>query len=124
MPYVITDSVTAEFIKYAANCFLATKITYAQEIRKAARRIGAHYEDVVRAVSLDPRIGPGDEWSLDRLDDHCLPKDLEAFVSLLRGWRADSRLLETVLHLKDEPLQGRPVAARKRVPPQASRQRK
>ncbi len=124
VPYIITDSVTAEFIKYAANCFLATKITYAQEIRKAARRIGAHYEDVVRAVSLDPRIGPGDEWSLDRLDDHCLPKDLEAFISLLRSWRADSRLLETVNDLKDEPLRGRQVAARKMTPPQRDHQRK
>ncbi len=102
--YVVTDSVTAEFIKYAANCFLATKITYAQELRKAARRIGAHYDEVVRAVSLDPRIGGGDEWFLDRLDDHCLPKDLEAFVSLLRGWRTDRRLLETIRHLKDEAL--------------------
>ena len=102
--YVVTDSVTAEFIKYAANCFLATKITYAQEIRKAARGIGAHHEDVVRAVGLDPRIGPGDEWFLDGLTDECLPKDLEAFVSLLRGWRADSRLLETVRQLKDERL--------------------
>ncbi|KKL72720.1 hypothetical protein LCGC14_2082100 [marine sediment metagenome] len=104
LPYVITDSVTAEFIKYVANCLLATKIRYAMEIRKAANRIGAHYEDVVRAAGLDPRIGPGDEWFLDALDDHCLPKDLEAFVSLLRTWRTDSRLLETVLQLKDESL--------------------
>jgi UDPglucose 6-dehydrogenase len=124
VPYVITDSVTAEFIKYVANCFLATKITYAQEIRKATQHIGTHYEDVVRAVGLDPRIGQGDEWFLDGLNDECLPKDLEAFISLLRSWRTDSRLLETVLNLKDEPLRGRPVAARKRVPPQASRQRK
>ncbi len=104
VPYVITDSVTAEFIKYAANCFLATKITYAQEIRKAAHRIGAHYEDVVRAAALDPRIGPGDEWFLDGLDDECLPKDLEAFVSLLRSWRTDRRLLETTLKLRNERL--------------------
>ncbi len=102
--YVVTDSVTAEFIKYAANCFLATKITYAQEIRTAARRIGAHYDDVVRAIGLDPRIGPGDEWFLDGLNDECLPKDLEAFISLLRSWRTDRRLLETVRQLKDEPL--------------------
>ena len=124
VPYVITDSVTAEFIKYVANSFLATKITYAQEIRKATQHIGTHYEDVVRAVGLDPRIGPGDEWFLDSLNDECLPKDLEAFISLLRSWRTDSRLLETVHDLKDERLRGRPVAARKRVPPQASRQRK
>ncbi len=107
VPYVITDSVTAEFIKYAANCFLATKIAYAQEIRKATHHIGTHYEDVVRAVGLDPRIGPGDEWFLDGLNDECLPKDLEAFISLLRSWRTDSRLLETVHDLKDEPLRSR-----------------
>lgn len=105
--YVVTDSVTAELIKYAANCFLATKITYAQEIRRAAQRIGAHYEDVVRAVGLDPRIGGGDEWFLDGLNDECLPKDLEAFISILRSWRADRRLLETVRQLKDEPLRAR-----------------
>ena len=124
VPYVITDSVTAEFIKYVANSFLATKITYAQEIRKATQHIGTHYEDVVRAVGLDPRIGPGDEWFLDSLNDECLPKDLEAFISLLRSWRTDSRLLETIHDLKEERLRGRAVAARKRVPPQASRQRK
>ncbi len=104
VPYVITDSVTAEFIKYAANCFLATKITYAMEIRKAALRIGVHYDDVVRAVGLDPRIGPGDEWFLDGLNDECLLKDLEAFISLLRSWRTNRRLLETVRQLKGEPL--------------------
>lgn len=107
VPYVITDSVTAELIKYVANCFLATKIMYAREIRKAARRIGAHYEDIVRAAALDPRIGPGDEWFLDGLNDECLPKDLEAFVSLLRDWRTDRRLLETVLQLKSKPLADR-----------------
>ena len=116
VPYIITDSVTAEFIKYVANCFLATKIRYAQEIRKAAHRIGAHYEEVARAVSLDPRIGGGDEWFLEGLDDECLPKDLEAFVSFLRGLRSDRQLLETVLQLKDERLDRprRPVVTRYR----------
>ncbi|MFB3052885.1 MAG: hypothetical protein ACE1ZT_03355 [Dehalococcoidia bacterium] len=124
VPYVITDSVTAEFIKYVANSFLATKVTYAQEIRKATQHIGTHYEDVVRAVGLDPRIGPGDEWFLDSLNDECLPKDLEAFVSVLRSWRTDSRLLETVHDLKDDPLRGRQGAARRMAPPQGHHQRK
>ncbi len=124
VPYVITDSVTAEFIKYAANCFLATKITYAQEIRKAAYHIGTHYEDVVRAVGLDPRIGQGDEWFLDGLNDECLPKDLEAFISVLHSWRTDSRLLEKVHDLKDEPLRGRLGAADRMAPPQGHHQRK
>lgn len=104
VPYVVTDSVSAEFIKYVANCFLATKISYAREVRRAAERIGAHYEDVVRAVGLDPRIGAGDEWFLQSLDDECLPKDLEAFVALLRDWRTDGRLLEAVLQLKHRTL--------------------
>ena len=100
--YVVTDSVTAELIKYVANCFLATKITYALEIREAARRIGANYDDIARGVGLDPRIGSGEEWFLGGLNDECLPKDLDAFISILRSWHADSRLLEAVRQLKDE----------------------
>ncbi|MFQ6019923.1 MAG: hypothetical protein ACE5KW_04125 [Dehalococcoidia bacterium] len=106
VPYVVTDSLTAEFIKYVANCFLATKISYAREIRTAARRLGAHYDDVVQAVGLDPRIGSGDEWWLEGLRDECLLKDLSAFVKLLRGWRSDGRLLTTVLASQDMDLAG------------------
>lgn len=104
VPYVATDSVTAEFIKYAANCFLATKIFYGRLIRKAAQRLGADYEDVVRSLALDPRIGGGEEWWLEGLRDECLPKDLTAFVNLLRRWRTERRLLETVLEIKNEDL--------------------
>lgn len=104
VPHVVTDSVTAEFIKYAANCFLAAKILYGRVIRKAAQRLGADYEDVVRSLALDPRIGGGEEWWLEGLRDECLPKDLTAFVNLLRRWRAERRLLETVLEIKNEDL--------------------
>jgi len=102
--YVVTDSVTAEFIKYAANCFLATKILYGRLIRKAAQRLGADYEDVVRSLALDSRIGGGEEWWLESLQDECLPKDLTAFVNLLRRWRTERRLLETALEIKNEGL--------------------
>lgn len=101
VPYVLTDSVTAEFIKYAANCFLATKVLYGRPIRKAAQRLGVDYEDVVRALALDPRIGGGEEWWLEGLRDECLPKDLTAFVSLLRRWRTERRLLETLLEIEN-----------------------
>lgn len=104
VPYLVTDSLTAEFIKYAANCFLATKITYAAEIRRTAERIGADYGEIVRALSLDPRIGGGDEWWLSGVLDECLPKDLEAFVNLLRGWQTDRQLLETILRIRDRDL--------------------
>ncbi len=99
VPYLVTDSVTAEVIKYAANCFLATKILYAREIRAVAQRIGADYDEVVRALSLDPRIGGGEEWWLTGLHDECLPKDLDAFVNLLQSWQIDTELLETVSQL-------------------------
>ncbi len=104
VPYVVTDSVTAEFMKYAANCFLATKILYGRLIRKAAQRLGARYEDIVRGLALDPRIGVGEEWWLEGLRDECLPKDLTAFVNLLRRWRTERRLLEIVLDIKNEDL--------------------
>jgi len=99
VPYLVTDSVTAEFIKYAANAFLATKIVFGREIREASERIGANHHDVVKAMSLDPRIGGGEEWWLDGLYDECLPKDLDAFITWLRGWDVDRELLETVSQL-------------------------
>lgn len=102
VPYIVTDSITAELIKYIANSFLSVKISYAHQIRRAAARLGADYDEVVRAVGLDPRIGSGDEWFLDRLDDECLPKDLRAFVSLLRSWNTERWLLEAVLAHEEE----------------------
>jgi UDPglucose 6-dehydrogenase len=101
IPYLVTDSLTAEFIKYAANCFLATKITYAAEIRRAAEAVGARYADAVKALALDPRIGDGEEWWIGQVADECLPKDLDAFVHLLGDWKSDHRLLNRVLEIND-----------------------
>ncbi len=99
VPYLVTDSITAEFIKYTANAFLATKIVFGREIREAAERIGANHHDVVKAMSLDPRIGGGEEWWLDGLYDECLPKDLDAFITWLRSREIDRELLQTVSQL-------------------------
>ena len=99
VPCLVTDSVTAEFIKYAANAFLATKIVFGREIRVAAQRLGIDYHDVVRAMSLDPRIGGGEEWWLEGLHDECLPKDLVGFITWLRSRQIDRELLETVSKL-------------------------
>ncbi len=104
VPYLVTDSLTAEFIKYAANCFLATKILYARELRRAAKRLGVSFGDVVMALGLDPRIGGGEEWWLEGLQDECLPKDLEAFVHFLRSRGIERELLETLLRLRDSTL--------------------
>lgn len=86
-PFVLTDSMTAELIKYASNVYLAAKISYAHEIWEAALRLSADYEAIREAMGLDPRIGPGDELAVDPdhlgFDDECLPKDLTAFATFL-----------------------------------------
>jgi len=84
---IITDSITAEMIKYASNCFLAMKITYANEIFDACNALGVDYEQVRQGMSLDPRIGDSDELDINPngrgFRDECLPKDLDAFISFL-----------------------------------------
>lgn len=84
---IITDSSTAEMIKYAANCFLAMKITYANEIFDACNALGVNYEQVRQGISLDPRIGDGDELVVNPnsrgFRDECLPKDLDAFIGFM-----------------------------------------
>ncbi|HEY8490679.1 MAG TPA: hypothetical protein VIO14_06770 [Dehalococcoidia bacterium] len=95
-PFVVTDSVSAELIKYAANAFLATKIAYAHEVWAAAQRLGADYGAVSTALGLDPRIGAGEELVVDPDDpgfsDECLPKDLAAFVTFLAELGLPARL--------------------------------
>ncbi len=56
-PLVVTSRRGAEMIKYAANCFLALKITYINEIANLCEEVGADVEDVARGIGLDPRIG-------------------------------------------------------------------
>lgn len=89
--FVLTDSRTAEMIKYAANVFLALKISYMHEIWDACRALEIDYEVVRRGLALDPRIGDGEaNEELDvrpaqlGFDDECLPKDLAAFIGFLR----------------------------------------
>ena len=57
-PIMFTDRRTAELIKYASNAFLATKITFINEIADLSEKIGANVQDVARGMGLDKRIGP------------------------------------------------------------------
>lgn len=90
--FVLTDTRTAEMIKYAANTFLALKISFMHEVWDACQILGIDYAVVKRGLELDPRIGDGEaneELTVqpDRLgfDDECLPKDLAAFTSFLQN---------------------------------------
>jgi len=106
-PKIRTDLRSAEMIKYAANVFLATKISYANEIANMCVRFGIDSEPVLKAAGLDPRIGslflkPGLGFG-----GSCLPKDVKALRDKARAEKYDSKLLASLLSINDrQPLEG------------------
>jgi nucleotide sugar dehydrogenase len=93
---VITDVRTAETVKYAANAFLATKISFMNEVAHLADAVGADVTDVARAMGLDPRIGAqflgaGVGWG-----GSCFGKDLSALAGTARRYGIEPAILEAV----------------------------
>ncbi len=100
-PKLITDIVSAQVIKYAANSFLATKISFANMIANLCEKIGANGTDVLKGIGYDPRIGdkflkPGIGFG-----GSCFPKDLSAFISILKKYEQDSSLLQSTLQINN-----------------------
>ena len=100
-PIVFTSIETAELIKYAANAFLAMKITFINEIADLCEKTKADVHDVARGIGLDVRIGrkflhPGPGYG-----GSCFPKDTVAFVRTAQDYGAPSRLIETVIAVND-----------------------
>ena len=85
-----TDVGTAQFIKYMANCFFATKVSFMNEMRQAANKLGADWSQVMDGFISDGRIGnshldvPGHDGSLG-FGGKCFPKDLNAFINLFES---------------------------------------
>jgi UDPglucose 6-dehydrogenase len=77
-PCVVTDITSAEMIKYAANAFLATKISFINEIAMLCDRISASIDDVVKGISLDPRIGGSFLRAGVGYGGSCFPKDVDS----------------------------------------------
>jgi len=101
-PIVFTGIKTAELIKYAANTFLATKITFINEISDICEKIGADVHDVAKGIGLDGRIGnkflhPGPGYG-----GSCFPKDTLAFVRIARQSGSPSRIVEAVVDINDK----------------------
>ena len=88
-PWVVTDFTTAEMIKYAANAFLATKISFVNEIANLCDLVGADIDGVAGGMELDPRIGPAFLRAGIGYGGSCFPKDVEALRLLSRdnGYR-------------------------------------
>ena len=79
-PYVVTSNETAEIIKYANNSFLATKITFINEIADLCENIGAEVETVAKAIGLDGRIGPKFLHPGPGYGGSCFPKDVKSLI--------------------------------------------
>jgi UDPglucose 6-dehydrogenase len=92
--WLVTTINSAELIKHASNSFLAVKISYANMVADLAEKLGADIEEVVRAVGMDPRIGPSFFHAGIGFGGFCLPKDLQAFVHLAEKSGVDFSMLK------------------------------
>ncbi len=96
-PVLFTTLETAELIKYAANCFLATKITFINEIADLCERLGADVQDVAKGIGLDGRIGRYFLHAGPGFGGSCFPKDTAAFIRIAEEAGAPSQIVEAVL---------------------------
>lgn len=100
-PFVITNVATAELIKYASNAFLATKISFINEIANICERIGGDVQVVSRAMGLDGRIGSKFLHAGPGFGGSCFPKDTLALVNISRDVGEPSRIVEAVVDVND-----------------------
>jgi UDPglucose 6-dehydrogenase len=100
-PIVYTGRRTAELIKYAANAFLATKITFINEIADLCEQVGADVQEVARGIGLDNRIGGKFLHAGPGYGGSCFPKDTLALVKTGQDYGAPLRIVETVVAVND-----------------------
>ena len=100
-PIMYTGRRTAELIKYAANAFLATKITFINEIADLAERVGADVQEVARGIGLDNRIGSKFLHAGPGFGGSCFPKDTRALVKTAQDHGVPLRIVEAVLTVND-----------------------
>ncbi len=98
-PFVVTSLEAAELTKYAANAFLATKISFINEIANLCDRVGCDVHDVARAIGMDRRIGnkflhPGPGYG-----GSCFPKDTSALATVAREFGCDSLIVDAVMEV-------------------------
>jgi UDPglucose 6-dehydrogenase len=100
-PLLFTSRETAELIKYAANAFLATKITFINEMADICERVGANVQDVARGMGLDGRIGSKFLHAGPGYGGSCFPKDALALIRTAGEVGAPSRIVEAVAGAND-----------------------
>lgn len=98
---VVTDIKSAELIKHASNSFLATKISFINNVARVCDAVGADIEQVAKGMGLDPRIGPSFLSAGIGFGGFCFPKDLAAFLHMAGSVGQDFPLLQEVLNVNE-----------------------
>ncbi len=123
-PLVFTSFKTAELVKYASNSFLATRISFANEMSRICEKLDVDVDEVMAAVGMDKRIGPHFLKAGPGFGGSCLPKDVKALVAEFRSHNISALLLDSVLRVNEGqklrivemlksvigPLQGKKIA--------------
>jgi UDPglucose 6-dehydrogenase len=104
-PFVITSVEGAELTKYAANAFLATKISFINEIANLCERVGCDVHDVARAIGMDRRIGSKFLHPGPGFGGSCFPKDTRALSVIGREYDSPMRIVEAVVEVNDRQRQ-------------------
>jgi UDPglucose 6-dehydrogenase len=100
-PILYTGRRTAEMIKYAANAFLATKVTFINEIAELCEKVGADVQEVARGIGLDNRIGSKFLHAGPGYGGSCFPKDVRALIKTAQDYDVPMRILEAVESVND-----------------------
>ncbi|ABY32057.1 UDP-glucose dehydrogenase family protein [Methylorubrum extorquens] len=101
-PILLSGRRTAELTKYAANAFLATKITFINEIADLCEQVGANVQEVARGIGLDNRIGEKFLHAGPGYGGSCFPKDTLALVKTAQDYGTPVRIVETVVAVNDQ----------------------
>ena len=100
-PKVFTDTKSAELIKYASNSFLATKISFINEIANICEKVGANVSEVAEGVGLDKRIGKQFLNAGVGYGGSCFPKDVEALIKIADSKKYDFRILKAAFAVNE-----------------------
>lgn len=100
-PVIVTSRRTAELTKYATNAFLATKITFINEIADLCEKVGANVQEVARGIGLDNRIGSKFLHAGPGYGGSCFPKDTLALVKTAQDADSPMRIVETVVNVNE-----------------------
>ena len=100
-PILFTSRRSSELIKYAANAFLATKITFINEMADLCEKVGGDVQDVARGIGLDNRIGPKFLHAGPGYGGSCFPKDTLALLKTAEDYNSPVRLVEAVVKVND-----------------------